>query len=252
MTKKSSIPIITLDGPGGAGKGTVAAMVAKELGFHLLDSGALYRLVAIDAENKGISFENEAKLAEIAKNMDMHFLLSADKISDDKNGEGEESDVLMRVYLGDEDVSQKLRLENTGYNASLVAAKPLVRKALLVRQKAQLKEPGLVADGRDMGTVVFPDAAVKIFLTASAEERAQRRYKQLIDKGENVNLRALLAEIQARDERDINRPVAPLKPADDALFLDSTLLSIMEVKKVVLDYIDLKTVDLKTIDSKNM
>lgn len=174
-----SVPIITIDGPSGSGKGTVAAGVARKLGFHLLDSGALYRLVGLAATRRGISLQQEGGLIPIAEQLGVEFCPSAQP--------GRTMDVL----LDGRDVTDELRLETTGEYASQVAAWPGVRQALMQRQRAILRPPGLVADGRDMGTVVFPEAAVKVFLTASAEERAQRRYNQLIHKGESVNLRAL-------------------------------------------------------------
>lgn len=218
------IPIITIDGPGGSGKGTIAASLARKLGFHLLDSGALYRLVGLAAVKRGISLQDEAALVPVAEQLAVEFKPSR------------QPDRPLDVLLDGVDVTDELRLETSGEYASQVAAKPGVRRALLQRQRAMLQAPGLVADGRDMGTVVFPEARVKVFLTASAEERAQRRYKQLIRKGESVNLRALLTEIRARDERDINRPVAPLKAAEGALILDSTSLTIAEVEQAILDY----------------
>jgi len=217
-------PIITIDGPSGSGKGTIAAVIAKKLGFHLLDSGALYRLVGLAAVKRGISLDDEAQLIPLAERLDVEFRPSASV------------DRTLDVILDGTDVTDELRRETSGEYASRVAAKPGVRRALLARQRAMWKVPGLVADGRDMGTVVFPEAPVKVYLTASAEERAERRYNQLIHKGENVNLRALLTEIRARDERDINRPVAPLKAADDALVLDSTSLTIADVEQAILDY----------------
>jgi len=220
----SMIPIVTIDGPGGSGKGTVAASIAKKLGFHLLDSGALYRLVGLAAVERGISLQDEAALVPVAEQLAVEFRPSR------------QAERTLDVFLDGMDVTDELRRETSGEYASLVAAKPGVRTALLKRQRAMLQAPGLVADGRDMGTVVFPEAKIKIFLTASAEERAQRRYNQLIRKGESVNLRALLTEIRARDERDINRPVAPLKAAEGALILDSTSLTIAEVENTILDY----------------
>lgn len=218
------IPIIAIDGPSGSGKGTIAATIARRLGFHLLDSGALYRLVGLAAVKRGISLDDEVALVKLAQQLDIEFRPSQDARR------------ILDIILAGEDVTDELRLETSGEYASRVAAKPGVRHILMTRQRDMLKAPGLVADGRDMGTVVFPDAQVKVYLTASAEERAQRRYNQLIHKGESVNLRALLEEIRARDHRDMNRPVAPLKAAEDALVLDSTSLTIAEVEQRILDY----------------
>jgi cytidylate kinase len=208
--------IITIDGPSGSGKGTIAALLAERLGWRVLDSGALYRLVGLATERAGISFDNEEKITEIARNMDVRFEAG-------------------RVLMGGEDVSLSIRSETAGNNASKVAALPAVRQALLEWQREQAGEPGLVADGRDMGTVVFPDAPLKIFLDASAEERAKRRHKQLMEKGLAANLDNLTAEIRERDERDRNRAVAPLRPAEDALVIDSTALSIAAVLDRVLE-----------------
>lgn len=209
-------PVITVDGPGGSGKGTVTQMLARRLGWHLLDSGALYRLTALAAEREGVSLDDEPALVRLAANLNVAF---------EPTPPGEPAKVLM----GDADVTADIRTETCGDNASKVALMQPVRDALLQRQRDFRRPPGLVADGRDMGTVVFPDAPVKIFLTASAEERAQRRYSQLKDAGVDVNIDALLEEIRVRDERDINRAAAPLKPADDAQVIDSTGLSIEEV-----------------------
>ncbi|WP_312289762.1 (d)CMP kinase [Stutzerimonas nitrititolerans] len=212
----SQIPVVTIDGPSGSGKGTVAALLAAKLGWKFLDSGALYRLLAFAARNHGVDLTNEEALKVLAAHLDVQF---------DTAGSGQG----MRIVLEGEDVTEAIRNEVVGAGASQVAALPAVREALLQRQKAFREAPGLVADGRDMGTVVFPDATLKIFLTASAEERARRRYLQLKAKGDDVNLASLLDEIRARDERDTQRVVAPLKPADDAIQLDSTALSIEQV-----------------------
>lgn len=209
-------PVIAIDGPSGSGKGTLASLVARRLGWHLLDSGALYRLLAFAATDRGIDLDDAPALTVLAANLDVRF-------------EGE-----LRIVLDGEDVGASIRNEQVGAGASRVAVLPTVREALLGRQRAFREAPGLVADGRDMGTVVFPTAPLKIYLTASAEERARRRYMQLKDKVEGVSLASLLDEIRARDERDTQRAVAPLKPASDAIQLDSTELSIEQVLERIL------------------
>lgn len=217
-TTNSAI-VIAIDGPSGAGKGTLSQLVARQLGYHLLDSGALYRLTALSAIRKGVDLSNEADVARVAANLDVKF---------DVAGEG------TRTLLEGDDVTRAIREESVGMNASLVAAYPMVRKALLQRQRDFAVAPGLVADGRDMGTTVFPQAKVKIFLTASAAARAERRYKQLAEKGVTVDMAELINDIEARDERDTNRSSSPLKPAEDAYILDSTSLSIEQVLEEIL------------------
>ncbi|MCW8194237.1 (d)CMP kinase [Proteobacteria bacterium 005FR1] len=214
-------PVITIDGPSGSGKGTISQLVAQKLKFNFLDSGALYRLTALAARKRNTDWADEDAVAKIAEELQVQFETGGEKTV---------------ILLDGDDATDAIRKEEMSLGSSKVAAHPKVRAALLNLQKSFQQGPGLVADGRDMGTTVFPDASVKIFLTASAEERAQRRYKQLMEKGESVSLRALLTDIQARDERDSQRAVSPLKPADDALILDSTTLSIVEVLDRVLDY----------------
>ncbi|MEG9499631.1 (d)CMP kinase [Mannheimia indoligenes] len=214
--------VITVDGPSGAGKGTLCHVLAEKLGFDFLDSGALYRITALSAVKKGIALDDEEKLAELGRNLNIHFVPANGEIS---------------VILDGENVGNQIRTAEAGQNASKVAAFPKVREALLERQRAFSTEKGLIADGRDMGTVVFPNAQIKLFLDASAEERAKRRVKQLQEKGFNANFDEILAEIKERDFRDRNRAVAPLVPAKDALLLDSTYLSIEDVVKQALEHI---------------
>ncbi|HED19494.1 MAG TPA: (d)CMP kinase [Gammaproteobacteria bacterium] len=211
MPTDKSIPVITIDGPSGSGKGTISRMLAQELGYHFLDSGALYRLLALAAERRGIALDDEAALVVLSRELDIHFPAT---------GDGEQ------VLLEGVDVNDEIRTEAAGAGASRVAVLPQVRTALLARQRNFRQEPGLVADGRDMGTVVFPDAGAKIFLTASAEERARRRYNQLKEKEMNLVFEDVLADIEARDERDANRTVAPLRPAADAALVDTSELDI--------------------------
>ncbi|HIF9254487.1 TPA: (d)CMP kinase [Photobacterium damselae] len=218
-------PVITVDGPSGAGKGTLCMLLAEKLGWNLLDSGAIYRVLALAAIHHDVDLESEDALVPLAANLDVQFV-----------AEGE----LVKVILEGEDVSNTLRTEKVGNTASKVAALPRVREALLRRQRAFSEAPGLVADGRDMGTVVFPSAEVKIFLDASAEERANRRMNQLQKKGLDVNFDSLLSEIQERDYRDRNRAVAPLRPAEDALTIDSTELTVEEVLAQVVAFAESK------------
>lgn len=211
--------IITIDGPSGVGKGTIGQKLARKLGFHLLDSGALYRLTALAAVQKNVDFADEVALARLAENLNIEFLPG-------ENG--------IRYFLYGKDVSDDIRNEAVGMNASKVGASQSVRQALLDLQREFDKAPGLVADGRDMGTTVFPDADIKVFLSASAEERARRRIRQLEEKGESADFQQILADIEARDKQDREREISPLKPADDAIQMDTTSMSISEVLKAVL------------------
>jgi cytidylate kinase len=213
--------VLTIDGPSGAGKGTVSRIVARRLGWHYLDSGALYRAVGVAASWADIDTSDASALVRCTFDTHVRFIEAAD------GG--------LRVVVNDTDATDELRLETTGALASAIAAIPEVRAALKERQRAFRLEPGLVADGRDMGTVIFPDAPYKVFLTASAEERAERRHKQLKDKGVSVNFDDLLREIMARDARDAQRTVAPLKPADDAVIIDTSGIGIDAVVAKVLD-----------------
>lgn len=216
----SDVPVIAVDGPSGTGKGTVCGRLADWLGWQLLDSGALYRLVALQAGRTGTPVSDEAALARLAAEMELDFVRGGEEIP-------------IRALLAGEDVSAAIRSESISRLASEVAACPAVRQALLARQRACRQPPGLIADGRDMGTVVFPDAPLKLFLTATPEERARRRYKQLKDKGIGVNLRQLSADIAERDARDSQRKVSPLKPAPDAVVIDTTGLDIDDVMQRV-------------------
>ena len=225
MERESSvggIPVITIDGPSGSGKGTISRLVAGRLGWNFLDSGALYRLVGLAAMHHAVSLNDEVSLKTLAAHLDVQFLAA------EGGGEG-------RMVLEGEDVTEAIRTEECGKAASVVAALPAVRQALLERQRAFLEPPGLVADGRDMGTVIFPHAQLKIFLTASREERARRRYKQLNAKGVSVNLQHILGELAERDARDSGRSVSPLRPAADAITIDTTALNIDGVVEEVMN-----------------
>ena len=211
----NKVPVIAIDGPSASGKGTVAQLVSESLGFHYLDSGTLYRLVALEAIRTGVDLNDEKALVNIAQHLDISF---ADR----------------KIKLRTEDVTSLIRHEIYSNGASQVAAHSQLREALLERQRSFRKDPGLVTDGRDMCSVVFPDATLKIFLTASAEIRAQRRYKQLIEKGEDVNITAILKDIEKRDDRDSSRSIAPLKQGIDSSFIDTTLLNITEVVNEIL------------------
>ncbi|MEW5837937.1 MAG: (d)CMP kinase [Pseudomonadota bacterium] len=208
-----NIPVLTIDGPSGSGKGTIARLLAQHLGWHLLDSGALYRLTALAAQRRGVDLADAEAAAEVAASLDVRFM-----------GEDE-----TRVLLEGDDVSLQIRSEQAGEAASLVAAHPAVRQALLEFQRDFAKAPGLIADGRDMGTVVFPTAPLKIYLDASAEIRGERRYKQLNEKGVDANLAQIIDDIRRRDERDMQRAVAPLKPAEDAHRIDTSFMTVEQV-----------------------
>ncbi len=227
MTESETAPVICLDGPSGVGKGTICLAIAKQLGWHILDSGSLYRITALQVSrhfpDNEVDSINIHQLVEIANNLSICYRCENDELA---------------VFLNEENITRLIRSEEIGAKASRVAAIPEVRKALLERQRAFLQPPGLIADGRDMGTVVFPDAVLKIYLTASAEERAHRRYKQLKDKGIGVNLAALVEELRLRDERDMNRQAAPLKPASDAIIIDTTTLDIEQVTNEVMYWVN--------------
>lgn len=211
-------PVITIDGPSGAGKGTLSLLLAKRYGFHLLDSGAIYRLGALATKLLDVDIDDEAAVAEICQYLDVEF-------EPTENG--------VAVMLNGQDVSQALRTEEVGMMASKVAAYPNVREALIERQRSFAREPGLIADGRDMGTTIFPDASAKIFLTANAEDRATRRYNQLLDAGCEADYAKILADIEQRDLNDAGRAISPLAPANDALLIDSSTLCIDEVCQTV-------------------
>jgi cytidylate kinase len=219
---QTDVPVITVDGPSGVGKGTISHLLARKLGWHFLDSGALYRLTALAAARHGAALGDEAAVAAIARGLDVEFLAT---------GTGE-----ITILLEKHDVSTEIRTEQAGNNASKVAALPAVREALLQRQRDFARPPGLIADGRDMGTTVFPQATRKFFLTASAEVRAERRYKQLKEKGLSANLSSLIEEIEQRDERDRTRSASPLRPADDAVSIDTSNKGIDEVFAEVLSH----------------
>lgn len=214
MSSTPDLVILTIDGPSGSGKGTLSQKLAQHLGYHLLDSGALYRLVALASMKKNVDLQDQSAVSRVAATLDVRFVVIDDTT---------------RILLAGEDVTDQIRTEAVGMNASLVAAYTGVRMALLERQRAFAQQPGLVADGRDMGTTVFPFASKKIFLTASAEARADRRCKQLQAKGINANWDEIVRDIRERDERDINRSISPLKPAADAVLIDSTEMTIEQV-----------------------
>lgn len=220
----SAVPVITIDGPSGVGKGTLMLRLARYLGWHTLDSGALYRVLALAAHRYEIAMTDDESLVKLATHLDVQFIATAD-LSD------------TQIFLEQQDVTAEIRTETCAAQASQLATLPTIRQALLMRQRAFRQPPGLVADGRDMGTVVFPDASCKLFLTASAEERALRRYKQLKEKEMNVNMNRLIEDIKKRDERDLTRSVAPLVPAATAWMIDTTVLSIEEVMACVLQQV---------------
>ncbi|HSD38341.1 MAG TPA: (d)CMP kinase [Rhodocyclaceae bacterium] len=225
-----TVPVIAIDGPTASGKGTVASRVADSLGWHFLDSGSIYRLVSLQAMRTGVAFDDAEQLVAIANRLDVLF-------------DGDE------VILDGVDVKDLLRQEEVGNGASKLAAIPAVRVALLDRQKGFRQGPGLVADGRDMGSVVFPDSILKIFLTASVEARAERRYKQLIDKGLSANLERLVLDLRERDERDTNRAVAPLKPSADAVLLDTTALTADQAVIFVLEHARKRLIESRFVSS---
>ncbi len=218
-----NMPVLTIDGPSGSGKGTISRVIAKKLGWHYLDSGSIYRSLAIAVNQRNIGLEDKQSVVGIAEAMQLSFQCSEEKLL---------------VFLDGEEISQQLGTEQTGHSASVLAAYPEVREVLLQKQRDFQKMPGLVADGRDMGTVVFPAATCKVFLTANAEERAQRRYKQLKEKGIDANLLQIIDDIEKRDLRDRTRKTAPLKAAEGALYIDSSELSIEQVSEKILEWVN--------------
>jgi cytidylate kinase len=224
-----SVFVITIDGPSGSGKGTIAGKLAAHYGYHFLDSGALYRLLGLAADQQALLIEplNLERLEALAASLDIEFKIQT-----------AQSTQTTQIMLNGEDVTDQIRTEEVGSMASKVAVIPSLREALFKRQRDFARKPGLVADGRDMGTVVFPEAAAKIYLTASAEARAARRVKQLQGLGVDVKIGAILADLQARDKRDMERTIAPLKPAPDALVIDSSILSIDQVFNTLIHFID--------------
>ena len=233
MKIQNKIPVVTIDGPSGSGKGTVAQILAGRLGWHYLDSGALYRVLGLTAARRGVGLDAEPALCRLAETLQIIFVPQADGSP-------------ARVSVDGEDVSTDLRTETTGEMASRVAALPAVRRALLQKQHDFRQNPGLMTDGRDMGTTVFPDALLKVFLIAAPEVRAQRRHKQLKEKGFDANLAVILGEIRHRDARDTDRSVSPLKPADDAWILDSSTLSTTEVVDAVSRRLQARLAELET------
>lgn len=230
---KTMVPVVTIDGPGGSGKGTVSQLLAARLGWHYLDSGVLYRVLGLMAQRRGVGLDDEPALCRLAEKLKIAFVPQAD---------GRPA----QVTVDGEDVSTELRTEATGELASRVAILLAVRAALLQKQRDFRQIPGLITDGRDMGTTVFPDALLKVFLTASPEVRAERRYKQLKEKGFNANLDTILGEIRHRDARDTGRSVSPLKPADDAWILDCSTFSITEVVETVSRRLQARLAEMQT------
>lgn len=219
-------PVITIDGASGTGKGTVSQLLAAKLGWNFLDSGALYRVLALAAKNHSVALDNEKALEVLGEHLDVQFIANPDKSP--------------KIILESEDITSTIRTEEVGHMASVIAALPAVRASLLSRQRAFREAPGLVTDGRDMGTVVFPDAEMKFFLTASPEIRAERRFKQLKQQGLDVNLGSLLEELRLRDKRDSERSIAPLRPAEDAIIIDTDHLPVLQVVEKILEEISRK------------